>query len=451
MNNAMRMQELMGEKHSVMPTGSSIMTRDGHAIEKLARVRKRVPALRSVHDSTARKRQWRLDDEASFIKELSQEAESVRKQDPKKKLDDFYANTQDFVDEKKKKVNFKRQVAQQETRYGARVEKFRGEERARKQREKVFKQDLESGKESAERMEWEAKDREEKELQESRKKKWVRLNDRIICHPVFKKKTKEYLPAFEIVPTYNGERDGDYESLLPVEEYFKRELTPKQAKAATALLEFEYKDVSQLRTEWRNAGHKISKHLLDGKAIAKQIRTQLDITPIKDFVFTELYDLAARTVFLQLMVYETVRKLRKWWPKLEEHVKKECGYEAADRISTSWVFHMDDPPDRHAWGGKGDTPQTGMSLLGGMQMMSKMKKWGKGAAEVVQTKTKKEHQKWDAAIQNHVEKRIREQVSLRRASRVRLNNMSDGAKGRAKAMGLENVEPKQHGAMRIDL
>jgi hypothetical protein len=440
------MKEMMATQH--MALGSSIVTKDGKSFEKLKRVRKRMPSLRGEHDITARKRQWKLDDETAFIKELTEESDRVRSQDPSKKLSDFYPNTMDFAEEKKTRMMYKRKVALQEKRYRDRILMFREREEEQKEREKLFKQELESSEETAEREKWEAKERVQKELEKSRKKKWCRLNDRIICHPIFKKKTREYLPAFEDVPKYNGEGDGDYEALLPIEEYFKRELTAKQAKAVTALLELEYKNVSQLRSEWRNAKHKICSHLLDGKAIAEQVRQQLDLTPIKDFVFSELYDLAARTVFLQLMVYETVGNLKRWWPKLVEHVKKECGYEAADRISTSWAFHMDDEPDRHAWGGKHNTPQSGMSMTGGMKMMGKMKKWGKGAKNVVETTKKKEHKKWDAAIQNHVERQIREQVSLRRASRLRLDRMGDGAKQRAKQMGFENVKPQLHGAIK---
>jgi hypothetical protein len=412
--------KVAGAMQGVARRGSVVFTAKGTAVVKAARVTPKASPLSPQHKSTADRVKAAKAMEKAIIEEISEERDSIRKQHPHRKLDNSYITSPERQNDLKSKREFKRKLNRSEDRYKARVKKNEKAESESAANRKIWLQELESEAETAERIIKEAKEDQWEETKARRKRRWRRINSRVIAAPIFSINPAKYCPAFDFKAKYHGEPDGKYEALVPVPEFLARELPEKEARAASRLLEYEYENVGQLRDEWRNASHKLCSHLAKGKDTAAKLRLQMLTTPVTDFITGELYDLDTKAVCFALQQYGTVAKLHKHWVNLEKILQKQIGFEATDRIATSWIFHLDDPPDPHAWGGHESTPGEGMSLSGAMMQMAKLKKWGKRAQDKVETAKKTEMAGWDAAIQKHVEQKVLAQVKQRRDSRIKV-------------------------------
>jgi hypothetical protein len=424
--------------NAVVRRGSVIFSQKGVAVVKAARKKANASPLSPQHKATADRIKAQKAEEHAIIKEISEERDSIRKQHPHRKLDDPYITSPEKLSDLKKKRDYKRKLARSEDTFKKRMERRDKAERESEHNRKIWLQELENEAETAVRLEKEAKEGQWEQTQAHRKRRWRRINSRVIGAPIFSISPAKYCPAFDFKTKYHGEEDGNYESSVPVPDFFARELSPDEARGATRLLEYKYENVGQLRSEWRNASHMLCCHLKNGKKMAAKIRDQLLATPVADFVAAELYDLDTKVVSFALKQYSTVAKLHRYWINIENILQKQIGFEATDRISTSWIFHLDDPPDAHAWGGHESTPGEGVTMAGAMMQMGKLKKWGRAAKAKVQNAKKEEVAKWDAAIQKHVEKKVRNQVKQRRDSRIKLERQQGQShiqdKGQAYAM-----------------
>jgi len=246
----------------------------------------------------------------------------------------------------------------------------------------------------------------EEEAEKKLKAGYAQITNRMIAAPIVQKKMASILPAYMQGDTYRGHLNGCYEALTPVTSFLDRELLQGDATGAKRILVPTYTTVSQLRNEWRNAKHQLHSHLLRGKEIASKLQRQFMQLPPGEWVREELQsdgisEADSNHIATKLKVYGDLQMLARHWTKLQSHLKSiNIPSKILERLDSSWVFHMDDDPDRRPWGGKEEEMKH--NLLGMVSGFGVAKKWGRRAKAKVAARKEAEsreiHRKTELAM-----------------------------------------------------